>query len=135
MQCKIITVAPWVLYEIFNEYNYDIHFGWVPLIYDSWRFLWSKYMSSQFWSICGRLKFRGVPIFVVFVEGLIHIFQYPWNGNFLYELWTKILWPRILNPTNVLFLFNPWKLVPKEIKSVFILLCQYTCISITVYTL
>ena len=35
----------------------------------------------------GWLKFFGVPIFVVFEEGMIKEFQYPWNGNFLYELW------------------------------------------------
>ena len=35
---------------------------------------------------CGWLKFRGVTIFVVFVEGPIHEFQYPRNGNCLYEL-------------------------------------------------
>ena len=33
---------------------------------------------------CGWLKFRVVPIFVVFVEGQIHEFQNPQNGNFLY---------------------------------------------------
>ena len=35
------------------------------------------------------LKFHRVPIFVVFVEGPIHEFQYPRNCNFLYELWKK----------------------------------------------
>ena len=32
----------------------------------------------------------GVPIFVVFVEGLINEFLYPQNSNFLYgqEFWT-----------------------------------------------
>ena len=53
---------------------------------------------------CGWLKFRGVPIFLVFVEGSNHDFQYLRNGNFLYELWTKILWPQILNSTNMSFL-------------------------------
>ena len=28
----------------------------------------------------------------------------------------EILWPRILNPTNVSFSFNPQKLVPTKIK-------------------
>ena len=56
---------------------------------------------------CGWLKFRGVPIFVIFVEGPVHEFQCPRNSNFLYEFWKKTLWPRILNPTNVSFLFNP----------------------------
>ena len=69
---------------------------------------WAKY--------CGWLNFRGVPIFVVFVESPIHEFQYPRIGNFLHELWRKILWPRILNPTNVSILFNLRKLVPTKIK-------------------
>ena len=65
---------------------------------------------------CGWGKFRG--------------YQFPWFSRrvlstnsstlelviFLNELWKKILWPRILNPTNVSFLFNPWKLVPTKIK-------------------
>ena len=33
----------------------------------------------------GWLKFRGVPIFIVFVEGPIKEFQNQRNGNFLYE--------------------------------------------------
>ena len=65
---------------------------------------------------CGWLKFCGVPIFVVFVEGPFHEFQYPRKSNFQYELLKKILWPQILNPTNVSFLFNPRKLVPTKIK-------------------
>ena len=65
---------------------------------------------------CGWLNFRGVPIFVVFVEGPVHEFKYPRNSDFLYELWRKILWPRISNPMNVWFLFNPRKLVPTNIK-------------------
>ena len=65
---------------------------------------------------CEWLTFRGVLIFVVFVEGPIHEFQYPRNGNFLYHLWKKMLWPRNLNPTNASILFNPRKLVPMKIK-------------------
>ena len=65
---------------------------------------------------CWWLKFRGVPIFMVFVEGPIYEFQYPRKSNFLYELWKKLLWPRMLNPSNVSFLFNPRKLVPTKIK-------------------
>ena len=53
---------------------------------------------------------------MVFVEGLIHVFQYLRNDNFRYELWKKILCPWILNPTNVSFSFNPRKLVPTKIK-------------------
>ena len=61
-------------------------------------------ISSPFLRYCGWLKFCQVPIFVVLVEGPIHELQYPWNGNVLYELWIKILWPQNLNPTNVSFL-------------------------------
>ena len=71
---------------------------------------------------CGWLKFHGVLIFVVFVGGSIHEFHYPWKGNFLYELWKKILWPQILNLTNVSFLFNPQKLVPTKIKPYIVIL-------------
>ena len=35
---------------------------------------------------CGWLNFRGVPIFVVFVEGPIHEFQYQRIDDFSYEL-------------------------------------------------
>ena len=67
----------------------------------------------QYSIYCQWLNFHEVPIFVVFVEGPIHKkFQYPRIGNFLYELWRKILWPRILNP----IIFNPWKLIPMKIK-------------------
>ena len=38
---------------------------------------------------CGWHHFRGVPIFVVFVEGPIHEFLYPRISNFLYELYWK----------------------------------------------
>ena len=38
------------------------------------------------------------------------------KAKFLYEQWRKTLWPWILNPTNVSFLFNPRKLVPTKIK-------------------
>ena len=70
-----------------------------------WNFLCFRY--------CGWLNFRGVPIIM---EGPIHEFQYPRIGDFLYELWRKLLWLRILNPTNVSILFNPRKLVPTKIK-------------------
>ena len=65
---------------------------------------------------CEWFNFRGVPIFVVFVKGLIRKIQYPLSSDFLFELLRKILWPQISNPTNVWFLFNPWKLVPTNIK-------------------
>ena len=54
---------------------------------------------------CGWLNFRGVWIFVVFVEGTIQEFQYPRIVDFLYKLWRKILLPRILNSKDcVIFL-------------------------------
>ena len=58
---------------------------------------------SKFYTLlyyCGWLKFRGVPIFVVFVEGSIHEFQIFWMN---YE--KKILWrvPWILNPQKCHF--------------------------------
>ena len=80
-------------------------------------FVYSMYAIQQpscLLKYCGWLNFRGVPIFMVFVEGPIHKFQYP--QNFQYELWRKILWLRILNPMNVSFSFNPRKLVPTKIK-------------------
>ena len=65
---------------------------------------------------CGWLNFCGVQIFVAFLEGPIHEFQCQRNSDSYYELWRKILWPRILNPTNVWFFFNTRKLVPTKIK-------------------
>ena len=73
-------------------------------------------MSAEVNQYCGWLHFRGVPIFLVFVEGSIHEFQYPQISDFRYELWRKILWSRILSPTNASFTFNPQKLVPTKIK-------------------
>ena len=75
---------------------------------------------------CGWLNFRGVPIFVVFVEGSTHEFQYPRNGDFLYELWREILCPRILNPSSERVLSNPRKLVPTKIKPSTVFQCD-TC--------
>ena len=72
-----------------------------------WRFMYSPH--------CGWLNFCGVPIFIVFVEGSIHEFQYlRIISDFLYKLWRKKLLPRILNSTNVSFSFNPWKLEPTK---------------------
>ena len=45
---------------------------------------WNLFRGTE--NYYGRLKFRGVPIFMVFVEGPINEFQYPQNGNFHYEL-------------------------------------------------
>ena len=91
--------------------------------------LWWSYMKSVLIYYCGWLNFRGVPIFVVFVEGPSHEFQNPRISDFLYELWRKILWPRILNPTNVSFSFNPRKLVPTKIKPSTVLEMQeHNCI-------
>ena len=65
-----------------------------------------------FFVYCEWLKFRGVPIFVVFMEGPIHEFQYPQNFNFcmlyeskyrVHEFWTSrmchFFYPRKLVPT------------------------------------
>ena len=81
---------------------------WMPSI-----LVWCTYKHKIY---CGWLNFHGVPIFVVFIEGPVQEFRYPRISNFQYELWRKILCPRILNPTNVLFSFNPWKLVPTKTK-------------------
>ena len=43
-------------------------------------------LISSIFTYCGWLNFRGVPIFVVFVEGSIHEFQYPQINDFLHEL-------------------------------------------------
>ena len=59
------------------------------------------------------------------MERPIHEFQYPRNSDFLYELWRQIPWPRILNPTNVWFLFNPRKLVPTKIKPSTVFVCCF----------
>ena len=66
---------------------------------------------------CEWFNFRGVPIFVVFVEGPIYEFKYPRNSEFLYELWRKILWQRILNPTNASF-FQSTKIITSENKAI-----------------
>ena len=50
---------------------------------------------------CGWLNFRGVPIFLVVLEGSIHEFQYPRNRDILNELSRKILCQGILNPANM----------------------------------
>ena len=72
---------------------------------------------STFAIYCEWVHFHGVPIFVVFMEGLIHNFQFSQNDNFLYDLWKKILSPRVFIPTNWWFLLNAWKLVSmKKIK-------------------
>ena len=67
---------------------------------------------------CGWLKFRGVPIFVVFVEGAIHEFQYPQNGNFLHELWKKILWPRNFEPHKCVIFVQSTKIGTHENKAI-----------------
>ena len=53
--------------------------------------------SMCVYQYCEWLNIHGVRIFVVFVKGQIHGFQNPQNSNFLYEVWRKILWHRILN--------------------------------------
>ena len=91
------------------------------------------------------LKFRGLPIFMVFMEGPIQEFQYPQNDNFLYDLWKKMLWPRISNPTNVIFvqsmkigthenkvIHSIWFYVLMHLKD--IITAFYTCICKTMVT-
>ena len=55
---------------------------------------------------CEWLIFRWVQIFVVFVDGPIHEIWCPQKSDFMYKLWKKMLWPRILNPTNIWFLVH-----------------------------
>ena len=105
-----ITVSIWLALLI----------NWRMFLHPHFKLKKLKFDTEQ--KYCGWLKFRGVPIFMVFVEGPIHEFQYQRNGNILYELWKKILWRRILNPKNVSFLFNPRKLVHTKIKPSF---CGY----------
>ena len=44
-----------------------------------------KIFSNHLKIYCGWLNFRGVPIFVVFVDSPIHEFQYPRISDFLYK--------------------------------------------------
>ena len=84
--------------------------GWI------WKNYNNNVLEQYVFIYCGWLGSLGSNFFVVFVKSQIHEFQYPWSGNFVYELWKKILWPRNLNPTNVSFLFNPRKFVSRKIK-------------------
>ena len=87
--------------------------------------IWSSYL----------LRFKSWPMlkFLDTVDGLnFVVYQFSWfslrvwstNSNthemvtfyMYYELWKKTLWPRILNSTNVSFLFIPHELVPTKIK-------------------
>ena len=112
---------------------------------DIFAFVLWRYVAVQIWRVkelfvpgfvASTIKFHGVPIFVVFIEDTTHEFQYPGNGNFLYKWWKKILWPRILNPTNVSYLFNPRKLVCTKIKpSIVHLFCSNEIISTVIYEL
>ena len=56
-----------------------------------WPVLNGEGAKNSKWKYWGWFNFRGVPIFVVFVEGLIHEFQYPRICEFSYQLWRKIL--------------------------------------------
>ena len=87
--------------------------------------IFDHYIFYKNHNYCRWLNFRGAPIFVVFVEGPIHEFEYPWISDFQYELWRKILWPWILNLTNVSFSFNPRKLVPTKTSILRVLQKQY----------
>ena len=72
-------------------------------VFRTWHILWTSLFS------CGTnfLCFRRIPI---------HEIYYQRKSYFLYELWRQMLWPRILNPTNVWCLLNPLKLLPTKIK-------------------
>ena len=50
---------------------------------------------------------------------------------FCMTLWKKTLWPRILNPTNVSFLFNRWKLVPTKVKPSTVSVTDAECMSLS----
>ena len=43
-----------------------------------------SFVANMFY--CGWLNFRGLPIFMVFVEGQIHIFKYPRISDFMQKL-------------------------------------------------
>ena len=79
-----------------------------------------------FKAYCGWLNLRGEPIVVVFVEGQIRKFQYPWKSYFLCGVWGKILWPLFLTPTNVYFLFNRRELVNMIIESSTVTIPEYS---------
>ena len=63
----------------------------------------------------GWLKFRWVPIFVVFLEGPIHELQYQRNSEFLMNYEQNTVTTNF-EPHDVSFLFNPRKLIPTKIK-------------------
>ena len=111
----------WIWYINRNKCAANVHLnGIIPI---GWRLSFVGVFVVLYWSkicygtYCGWHYFRWVPIFVVFVEGLIHKIQYPRISDFLYELWRNILRQRISNSTNVSFLFHPRKLVPTKIKA------------------
>ena len=75
----------------------------------------SLIMGHQYLKYCEWLNFCGVPVSVVSVQSTI--FQYRWNSGCLYELWRKILWPRILKPHEcIIFSSIHKKSVPTKIK-------------------
>ena len=45
---------------------------------------------------CGWLNFRGVPIFLVVLEGSIHEFQYPRNSEAFFKVFLDLLYFSIL---------------------------------------
>ena len=75
---KFYTV-PVCLHDINNVVNQKAH--WSKQCHVS-IFKHKNMTSFLNYIYCGWLKFRGVPVFVVFNEGLIHEFQYPLNCNF-----------------------------------------------------
>ena len=80
---------------------------------DNSRYKWQNDIFSihQINKYCECLNFRGVTIFVVFVEGPIHEFQRPRNRDFLYRYYVHEFWtPRMCN------FINQWKLVTTKLK-------------------
>ena len=73
------------------------------------------YIGSRY---CGWLNFRGVPIFVVFVEGPVHEFQCQRKSHFLYELWRKILWLTNFEPRQCLIFLQSTKIGTHKNKAI-----------------
>ena len=66
---------------------------------------------------CGCPNFRWVPIFVVFVKGPIHAFQYQQKRDFLYEFWSKTL-ATYFEPHKCVILLQPMKIGTNENKAI-----------------
>ena len=55
---------------------------------------------------------------MVFVEGPIHEFQYPHNGNFLYDLWKKNAKATNLEPHEYVIFVQSTKIGTHENKAI-----------------